>query len=114
MSCDVLTDYAKRCDNLVKIYGRYCGPNWTAGKVRAAADTPKSEFERVRPIDKLDAACQIHDWECRQGGCSRKADVRLAFRANQVLKSRSSTKTQKKFARIIRDGISLASLTRLK
>jgi len=99
---------------MVKIYGRYCGPNWTAGKNRAAADTPPSEFQRVKPIDRLDDACRMHDWECRSGGCSRKADVRLAIRANNVLKSRFSTRKQKKFARIIRDGISLASLTRLK
>lgn len=99
---------------MVKIYGRYCGPNWTAGKNRAANQTPLSEFQRVKPIDKLDEACRIHDLECRAEGCSRKADARLAIRANRVLKSESSTKNQKKFARIIRDGITLASLTRLK
>jgi hypothetical protein len=31
----------------------------------------------VRPIDRLDAACQAHDKDCSQGGCSRKGDLAL-------------------------------------
>lgn len=31
----------------------------------------------VQPIDRLDAACQAHDKDCSQGGCSSKGDLAL-------------------------------------
>ena len=100
---------------MVRIYGRYCGPNWTAGKTRSAKDTPVSEFTRVKPIDELDDACLLHDWECRRNeGCTKASDIRLATRANRVAKNPKSTKKQKDAARLIRDGILLASKFRLK
>ena len=99
---------------MVRIYGKYCGPNWTAGKVRAAADTPAEEFTKVKPIDELDDACLLHDWECRRDGCSSSADLRLAQRARAVAANPKSSKKAKKAAIVIANGITLASLTRLK
>ena len=100
---------------MVRIYGRYCGPNWTAGQTRAAEDTPKSEFFRVRPIDALDNACRSHDWRCkRDNGCTKNADRLLANAADSVARDPKSTPTQVKAAKLIRDGIMIASRFRLK
>ena len=59
----------------MKIYGQYCGPNWTHGRAVPASDYDK--YPEVRPIDRLDAACQAHDKDCSHGGCSRKGDLAL-------------------------------------
>ena len=59
----------------MKIHGQYCGPNWTHGRNVPASDYDK--YDEVRPIDRLDAACQAHDKDCSQGGCSRKGDLAL-------------------------------------
>jgi len=100
---------------MVRIYGRYCGPNWTAGKNQSAKDTPIEEFTKVKPIDDLDDACLLHDVECRRNnGCTKASDIRLATRANRVLKDLKSSKKQKQAAKLIRDGILLASKIRLK
>ena len=109
------TNFASGCEDLVKIYGRYCGPNWTAGKVRAAEDTPDSEFFRVRPIDALDNACRSHDWRCkRDDGCTKNSDRLLANAADKIARDPKSTAKQVRFAKIIRDGIMIASRVRLK
>lgn len=60
---------------MVKIWGNYCGPNWTAGKARPAKDIDKLPY--VAPTDKLDAACMQHDRTCSKGGCSRAGDRKL-------------------------------------
>ena len=59
----------------MKIHGNYCGPNWTHG-----LNVPASDYDlysEVAPIDRLDAACQSHDKDCSQGGCSRRGDTAL-------------------------------------
>lgn len=61
--------------SIVKIHGKYCGPNWTHGRAVPAADYDL--YPEVRPIDRLDRACQAHDKDCSQGGCSRKGDAAL-------------------------------------
>jgi len=100
---------------MVKIYGRYCGPGWTAGKARDAKDTPKSEFFRVRPIDALDNACRSHDWRCkRDDGCTKNSDRLLANAANVVANDPKEPKETRIAARLIRDGIMIASRIRLK
>lgn len=100
---------------MVKIYGQYCGPGWTAGKARDAKDTPTSEFFRVKPIDALDNACRSHDWRCkRDDGCTKNADRLLANAANDVANDPKSTAKQVRYAKIIRDGIMIASRIRLK
>ena len=59
----------------MKIHGRYCGPNWTHNRNVPAKDYDK--YPEVRPIDRLDRACQAHDKDCSQGGCSEKGDLAL-------------------------------------
>ena len=59
----------------MKIHGNYCGPNWTHG-----LNVPAFEYDlysEVAPIDALDRACQAHDKDCSQGGCSRRGDTAL-------------------------------------
>ena len=59
----------------MKIHGNYCGPNWTHGK-----NIPASDYflhPEVAPIDRLDSACQAHDKDCSQGGCSSRGDTAL-------------------------------------
>jgi len=100
---------------MVKIYGRYCGPGWTAGKKRSAAETPLSEFERVNPIDALDNACYSHDYRCkRDGGCTSNSDRLLANAANKVANDPKESKKTRVAAAIIRDGIMIASRIRLE
>lgn len=60
---------------MVKVWGNYCGPNWTAGQARPAKDIDKLPY--VAPTDKLDAACMSHDRTCSKGGCSRAGDRKL-------------------------------------
>jgi len=100
---------------MVKIYGRYCGPGWTAGKARAAKDTPKEAFFAVKPIDALDNACRSHDWRCkRDGGCTSNSDRLLANAADKVAKDPSESRETRIAARVIRDGIMIASRIRLE
>ena len=60
---------------MVKVWGNYCGPNWTAGQARPAKDIDKLPF--VKPTDRLDQACLEHDRTCSKGGCSRAGDRKL-------------------------------------
>ena len=67
---------------IVKIHGRYCGPDWTHGRRISAKDYDK--YPEVTPIDRLDQACQAHDKDCSQGGCSKKGDSLLVRQALAV------------------------------
>ena len=64
---------------IVKIHGRYCGPDWTHGRRIPASDYDL--YPEVTPIDALDRACQAHDKDCSRGGCSKKGDTALIRRA---------------------------------
>ena len=70
--------------SIVKIHGRYCGPNWTAGRNVAAADYLKAnpDFSSwPQGIDPLDNACKRHDYNCAiHDGCT-KADDTLLIKA---------------------------------
>ena len=59
----------------MRIHGKYCGPYWTHGRNVPAKDYDL--YPEVTPIDRLDAACQAHDKDCSQGGCSQKGDLAL-------------------------------------
>jgi len=71
---------------MVKIHGKYCGPNWTAGKVLAAKNASDKDFQ-VKPIDDLDAACRIHDKDIRDKGNSFKTDTKLMNKAQKIANS---------------------------
>ena len=59
----------------MKIHGNYCGPNWTHGRNVPASDY--FLYPEVAPLDRLDSACQAHDKDCSQGGCSSRGDTAL-------------------------------------
>ncbi|HEY8009626.1 MAG TPA: RHS repeat-associated core domain-containing protein [Rudaea sp.] len=47
---------------LIKIYGNWCGPDWTGGYTKPWNDLAQYEEEHVKPpIDQLDGACKNHD-----------------------------------------------------
>lgn len=79
---------------LAKIYGNWCGPNWTGGQRETC--TPNHPVGYYLPaMDGLDAACQFHDicyYKCRmkfhcnpreRQNCFLDCDTVLATRAYQ-------------------------------
>ena len=76
----------------MKLYGKYCGPNWTHGRNVPASDYDK--YPEVIPQDRLDRACQAHDRDCSQGGCSSKGDLALMDVALAVAVSSPDIRTR--------------------
>lgn len=69
---------------IVKIHGNWCGPDWTAGQKKPAKDLTRRDRD-VRCIDKLDCACRIHDIEVFQnGGRTKNSDNNLAAKAIRI------------------------------
>ena len=65
-------------DNLVKIYGNWCGPNWTGGRRLSAQEYEERGLDwNSNAISPLDAGCRLHDYEGRSGTMPRAADTRL-------------------------------------
>jgi len=66
-------------DPMVKIHGRWCGPNWTGGRKLSAAQYAKRGYDwNSSCSDQLDCACRDHDRSCSgPKGCSKAADTRL-------------------------------------
>jgi RHS repeat-associated protein len=56
---------------LVKIYGNWCGPNWTGGTEKPYDQIPVQNIPKLKPpVDILDACCAGHDIchsDCRWG-----------------------------------------------
>ena len=102
---------------LVKIHGRWCGPNWTNGRNQTARDYKLKGGTFKTPCDDaLDCACRTHDKECSgKQGCSAAADRKLAKSDQKILDNPLNLFLNPVMygkARLIRDGITLASFTR--
>ena len=102
---------------MVRIHGRWCGPNWTNGKVQTAREYKLKGGTFLTPCDdKLDCACRTHDKQCSgKNGCSSAVDRKLMKSAQKILDNplnliRSPIMYGK--ARVIRDSMALTSLTR--
>jgi len=68
---------------MVRIWGNWCGPNWTGGKKVSAEDYQGSWFAKCQ--DNLDCACRTHDQACSgELGCSKSADDRLLRVARKI------------------------------
>ena len=68
---------------LVRIWGNWCGPNWTGGQRVSAQDYQGSWSSPA--IDNLDTACRTHDKACSgPEGCSKKADDDLLKVARKI------------------------------
>ena len=57
------------------IHGNYCGPGWTRGRRHPESDMYSIPY--VQPVDALDSACERHDRDCADGGCSATGDRKL-------------------------------------
>ena len=98
---------------MVRIHGRWCGPNWTDGRnIGALAYKQAGGDFKGRCVDKLDCACRDHDKDCANTrGCSAKADRKLIREALLVsLTTRNASLSSK--AKLLAAGIGAASLTR--
>lgn len=98
---------------MVRLYGRWCGPNWTDGRAISARDYLLQGGDFKSPCaDSLDCACREHDKSCAgPGGCSSSADRRLARKAAWISLT-TTNPLEKEAAKLISSGIFLASLTR--
>lgn len=68
---------------MVKIWGNWCGPNWTGGQ-RVSAEDYKGSWS-YPAIDDLDAACAKHDKDASHAdGPSKAADDRLLKVARKI------------------------------
>lgn len=100
-------------NRLVRIHGRWCGPNWTDGRnIDALTYKQQGGDFQGRCVDKLDCACRDHDKDCANTkGCSAKADRKLVQAALLVsLTTRNAALAAK--AKLLASGIAAASLTR--
>jgi hypothetical protein len=103
---------------MVKVYGRWCGPNWTNNQNIAARDYLLSGGSfKTKCKDKLDCACRSHDKACASSkkGCSASADTELIRVADAIASNPLYFFTNPKMyaaAFIVRDGIKVARLTR--
>ena len=63
---------------MVKIYGNWCGPNWTGGRRLSAQEYDERGLDwNSKAISPLDVGCRVHDYEGRSGKMPRAADTRL-------------------------------------
>jgi len=69
---------------MVRIWGKWCGPNWTANQVKPASEITKKD-RRVSCTDDLDCACKRHDISIRNNGPSFKSDTNLMRDANKIV-----------------------------
>jgi RHS repeat-associated protein len=66
---------------LTKVYGNWCGPDWTGGRVEQY--TPHEPGYYKPPIDDLDKACEAHDvcyYSCRKDNPCDKEKRSSCFR----------------------------------
>ena len=102
---------------MVRIHGRWCGPNWTNGKVQTAREYKLKGGTFKTPCDdELDCACRAHDKACSgKQGCTSRADRTLMKSAQNILDNPLNLILNPMMygkARVVRDGMALASLTR--
>ena len=102
---------------IAKIYGNWCGANWTAGRNISAGDYAAAGGKFDEPcVDKLDCACRRHDRDCAHpDGCSRKGDAALVKTALAVSldpRNRIFNPVLANTAALIAAGITAAATTR--
>ena len=75
---------------LIKMYGSWCGPDWTGGFSQTYNELDEAERAvALGPIDALDTCCQVHDItyaSCRdQYPCDKEARAACMQQADRVL-----------------------------
>jgi hypothetical protein len=72
-----------------KIYGNWCGGDWTGGRKEQYDPRHDHDFYYAVPDDKLDDACRTHDiryYECRQAyKCNKAGRIACMRTANYML-----------------------------
>lgn len=103
---------------MVKIYGRWCGPNWTNNENISARDyLLRGGSFKTECNDSLDCACRAHDKDCASSelGCSYAGDTRLLRAANRILRNPLQKVVNPRrylASRLIRDSMLVSRLTR--
>ena len=103
---------------MVKIYGRWCGPNWTNNQNISARDyLLQGGSFKTKCLDSLDCACRAHDQDCARSelGCSRAGDTNLLRTAQRILLNPLQKIVNPRrylAARLIRDAMVVSRLTR--
>lgn len=72
---------------MVRIWGRWCGPNWTAGQRIPAKDYDWKKDPSPRAQDNLDSACRLHDsvyGQTNSSSARSSADRELEAAANKI------------------------------
>jgi RHS repeat-associated protein len=91
-----------------RIYGNWCGPNWTGGLVDTFDPRHVKDYEK--PIDKIDEVCQRHDicyFNCRKGKpCDPDARLNCFKYCDQVFVQEMPDK-EKFWPTILDSGINL-------
>jgi len=80
---------------LVKLYGSWCGPDWTGGFRQSYNELdPVERSIALSPVDELDTCCQTHDItyaNCREKNpCDKKARAQCMQEADRELSSCSA------------------------
>lgn len=97
---------------IVRIHGNWCGPNWTAGQVKPAKDLQLQD-RSVKCRDKLDCACKVHDIDVFEfGGRTRGSDTRLAKAALKISLDPRNPRSLRKIARFVGIGMLLGRAPR--
>ena len=97
---------------IVKIHGNWCGPNWTAGQ-RKPAKNLKLQDRSVKCIDKLDCACKVHDIDVyERGGRTEGSDVRLSNVAIRIAYDFKQPRALRRKALLVAYGMLLGSSSR--
>lgn len=69
---------------MVKVWGRWCGPNWTGGRAIPAKDYDWANDPSPNSSDDLDFACKLHDRVYGDGGDRARADKLLQNTATKI------------------------------
>jgi len=69
---------------MVKVWGRWCGPYWTAGMPIPAKDYDWDTDPSPKVQDNLDMACRLHDRVYGTRGDKSRADARLQRTATSI------------------------------
>jgi hypothetical protein len=99
---------------MVKIHGRWCGPNWTNNQVKPAEDANAAD-RKGKCMDQLDCACKVHDLQIKDNGPSFESDTELMRKAEAILGNPLYfiiNPGMYASARVVREGMRLVRWTR--
>lgn len=69
---------------MARVWGRWCGPNWTGGRAIPAKDYDWANDPSPNANDDLDFACKLHDRVYGNDGNRSKADKLLQNTATRI------------------------------